>query len=78
MTEQQIADIIHAFELFEQADKLCAACIIASVLVFMAICAFELFINVKRNKKIKQWRSEYKATLNEEQLKAIEQYNKIK
>ena len=78
MTEQQVADIIHAFELFEQADKLCAICIIASVLVFMAICTFELCTTAKRFKQIKQWRSEYKATLTEEQLKAIEQYNKIK
>lgn len=78
MTEEMLQEILEAFQLYKEADIFCAIWIVVSFFGCIAALIVYSVISKKRDLRIKQWRAEYKATLTEEQLKAIEQYNKIK
>lgn len=74
MTEEQIAEIIENLEMMHKSN------IVASVFIGISLLALIVFIiyDSYRVKQIKKWREEYKATLNEEQLKTLENYKKIR
>ena len=74
MTEEQQTLLTEFVELYKKADTLETILIIIVVILFLANIVFTIWSTKKREKRL----SEYKATLNQEQLQAIKRYNDLK
>lgn len=73
MTVEEIIKLQDIVKSFELADK-----ITAIVLgIWMLFTITWVIWDIWKFKKIKKWRNEYKTTLTDEQLKALENYKKI-
>ena len=74
MTEETAQQILQTLRDYDLSNKI--ACVFICIWILCMVC-YGIYEYVMY-KKVKQWKEEYKATLNEEQLKAIENYRKIK
>lgn len=73
MEQEQLQEILKAFETFKKADMLSAIIICVALIGFILLAVY--FIH--RDKKLKQWRKEYESTLTEEELKKLKYWKEL-
>lgn len=73
MEQEQLQEILKAFESYKQAD------LVASIVICLALIGFIILAIyfVYRDKKLKQWRKEYESTLTDEELKKLNKWKEL-
>lgn len=73
MEQEQLNEILKAFESFKKTDILSAViiCVALIGLIFLSIYF------IQRDKKLKAWRKEYESTLTEEERKKLNYWKEL-
>lgn len=73
MEQEQLNEILKAFETFKKADILSAIIICIALIGIIVLTIYF----IQRDKRLRKWRKEYESTLTEDELKKLNYWKEL-